>query len=104
MSEFEPEPETAAQAGRVADDIASLKQDMAALMKQMKEFAMREANRLSHDAADTISERASGLYETVSETSKKSADALTAHVEERPLQSLLIAFAAGFIFSKILTR
>ncbi len=102
MSNFEAE--TGPEAKRVADDIASLKADVASLVKQMKEIAMREAGRLGQDTADKISGRASDLYETVSERSRKSADAITAHVEEQPLSSLLIAFAAGFIFSKILTR
>ncbi len=102
MSDFESE--TAAQTGRVGDDIASLKDDVAILIKQVKELAMREASRLGQGAADTISDRASDIYETVSEKGRKSADALTAHVEEQPITSLLIAFAAGFIFSKILTR
>jgi ElaB/YqjD/DUF883 family membrane-anchored ribosome-binding protein len=102
MSDFQAE--TGPEAKRVADDIAALKQDMASLIKQMKGAAMREANRFGHDTADKISDRASDLYETVSDTGRKSADAITAHVEEQPLSSLLIAFAAGFIFSKILTR
>lgn len=102
MSDFESE--TAAQTGRVNDDIASLKDDVATLIRQMKELAMREASCFSQDAADTISDRASDIYETVSAKGRKSADALTAHVEEQPITSLLIAFAAGFIFSKILTR
>ena len=102
MSDFRAE--TGPEAQRVADDVAALKQDMAALIKQMKDTAMREANRFGQDAADKISGRASDLYETVSDKSKKSADAITARVEEQPLSSLLIAFAAGFIFSKILTR
>jgi len=102
MSDFEAA--TGPESKRVADDVAALIQDMASLIKQMKEFALREANRISHDTADKISGRASELYETVSEKGRKSADVVTAHVEEQPLSSLLIAFAAGFIFSKILTR
>ena len=102
MSDFRAE--TGPDANRVADDVAALKQDMASLIKQMKDVAMREANRFGQDTAGKITDRASGLYETVSDTSKKSADAITSHVEEQPLSSLLIAFAAGFIFSKILTR
>ncbi len=102
MSDFQAE--TRPEANRVADDVAALKQDMASLIKQMKEIAMREANKFGQDAAGKLSDRASDLYETVSDTSKKSAEAITAHVEEQPLSSLLIAFAAGFIFSKILTR
>jgi ElaB/YqjD/DUF883 family membrane-anchored ribosome-binding protein len=102
MSDFQAE--TRREAGRVADDVAALRQDVTSLIKQMKEIAVREANRFGQDAAGKISDRASDIYETVSDTSKKSADAITSHVEEQPLSSLLIAFAAGFIFSKILTR
>ncbi len=102
MSDFETE--AAPELNKAADDIAALKEDVAALIKQVKEIAKREANRFSHDTAEKISGRAADLYETVSETSRKSADAITAHVEEKPISSLLIAFAAGFIFSKILTR
>ena len=102
MSDFQAE--TGPEARRVADDVAALKQDVASLLKQMKDVAMREANRFGQDTAEKLSGRASDLYETVSDTSKKSADAITARVEEQPLTSLLIAFAAGFIFSKILTR
>ena len=102
MSDFESS--TGPESKRVADDIAALKQDVASLIKQMKDVAMREANRFGQDTADKLSGRASDIYETVSETGRRSADAVTAHVEEQPLSSLLIAFAAGFIFSKILTR
>jgi ElaB/YqjD/DUF883 family membrane-anchored ribosome-binding protein len=102
MSDFQAE--TGPDAKRVADDVAALKHDVAALIRQMKETALREANRFGQDAADRISGSASDLYETVSDTSRKSAGAITARVEEQPLTSLLIAFAAGFIFSKILTR
>jgi ElaB/YqjD/DUF883 family membrane-anchored ribosome-binding protein len=102
MSDFQSA--TGPEAKRVADDVAALKQDVASLIKQMKETAMREANRFGQDTAEKISGRASDIYATVSDSSKKSADAVTAHVEEQPLSSLLIAFAAGFIFSKILTR
>jgi ElaB/YqjD/DUF883 family membrane-anchored ribosome-binding protein len=102
MSDFQSE--TAPEAKNVADDLSMLKQDVASLIKQMKDMAMREGSRLGQDAADKISGRAADLYETVSEKSKKSAEAVTAHVEEQPLSSLLIAFAAGFIFSKIITR
>ncbi|GAB0118810.1 ElaB/YgaM/YqjD family protein [Acidisoma sp. 7E03] len=102
MTDFEAE--TAGQTNRIAEDIAALKQDVAALIRQMKDLAVREASRVSQDAADTISERAADLYDTVSDTGRRSADRISAHVEEQPVTSLLLAFAAGFIVSKILTR
>ena len=56
------------------------------------------------DAVEKVSDLASDLYQTTLVASKKSADAIAAHVQRQPLTSLLIAFAAGFVFSKILTR
>lgn len=102
MTDFESE--ASGQTNRIAEDLAALKQDVAALIRQMKDLGMREASRVSQDAADTISERAADVYETVTEKSRRSADALAAHVEEKPVTSLLLAFAAGFLFSKIMTR
>ena len=102
MTDFESE--TSGQTNLIAEDLAALKQDVAALIRQMKDLGLREASRVSQDAADTISERAADIYDTVSEKGRRSADALTAHVEEQPVTSLLLAFAAGFIFSKFMTR
>jgi ElaB/YqjD/DUF883 family membrane-anchored ribosome-binding protein len=102
MSDFQSDPAT--QAKRVSDDIAALKDDVASLVRQIKELALREAGRFSQDAAETISDRAADLYETVSDTGRRGADKVTAHIEDKPVTSLLIAFAAGFIFSKIVTR
>ncbi|MCB8877334.1 DUF883 family protein [Acidisoma silvae] len=98
MSDFEPDPSR--QAKRIADDIAALKDDVAVLVRQMKDLA----GRVGQDTADSISGQAADLYETVSETGRRSANKVTAHIEEKPIASLLIAFAAGFVFSKILTR
>ena len=98
MSDFEPDPSR--QAKRIADDIAALKDDVAVLVRQMKDLA----GRVGQDAADSISDQAADLYETVSETGRRNANKVTAHIEEKPITSLLVAFAAGFVFSKILTR
>ncbi len=96
------------QARLVSEDVAALKADVAELIRQMRDLARRETSRLSQDAADTVSDKAPDIYETVSETlsdtGRRSADALSARIEERPLATLLMAFAAGFVFSKLLTR
>jgi hydrogenase maturation factor len=43
MSDFQSE--TAPEAKNVADDLSMLKQDVASLIKQMKDMAMREGSR-----------------------------------------------------------
>lgn len=96
------------QARLVSEDVAALKADVAELIRQMRDLARHETGRMSRDAAETVSDKASDIYETVSEslseTGRRSADALSARIEERPFATLLMAFAAGFVFSKILTR
>jgi ElaB/YqjD/DUF883 family membrane-anchored ribosome-binding protein len=102
MSDFESDSPTTAK--NVADDLAMLKNDVAALIKQMKELAVREGSRIGQDAAERISGTAANVYDNVSKQGKRSAEAVSQHVEEQPISSLLIAFAAGFVFSKLFTR
>jgi ElaB/YqjD/DUF883 family membrane-anchored ribosome-binding protein len=102
MSDFQSDPHANAQ--DVADDLSMLKADVAALLKQVKDLAMRETTRISQDAAERISGTAANVYDKVSKQSRVGAEAVSQHVEEQPVQSLLLAFAAGFIFSKLFTR
>ncbi|WP_158804276.1 hypothetical protein [Acidisoma sp. L85] len=46
----------------VADDLAVLKSDVAALIKEMKDLAIREGSRIGQNAAEKISGSASDIY------------------------------------------
>lgn len=75
----------------VVKDIAALKSDIGKLMEHVK-----------NGAADTISNGTHRLYETLAAEGERSAAALSRQVEDRPLASLLIAFAVGFVGGQIL--
>jgi ElaB/YqjD/DUF883 family membrane-anchored ribosome-binding protein len=88
----------------VADDLAVLKSDVAALIKEMKDLAIREGSRIGQNAAEKISGSASDIYGEVSKQTQRSAKAVNQHVQDWPVSSLLIAFVGGFAISKLFTR
>jgi len=66
----------------IMNDVAALKSDLAALVRNMK----------------------NGVYEDLAAQGERSVKAIGRHVEEQPILSLLLAFAAGFIGSRLLSR
>ncbi len=78
---------------RIAQDIQALKADLARLMEHVKT-----------GATETVTGEASRLYETITTEGQRQAAALAQSVEEKPLASVLIAFAIGFVSGRILMR
>jgi ElaB/YqjD/DUF883 family membrane-anchored ribosome-binding protein len=78
---------------RIASDLQALKEDLARLMEHLKT-----------GATETVSGEASRLYETLTTEGQRQAAALAHSVEEKPLASVLIAFAIGFVGGRILLR
>jgi ElaB/YqjD/DUF883 family membrane-anchored ribosome-binding protein len=78
---------------QIVNDIQALKADLARLVEHLKT-----------GATETVSNEASRLYETISAEGQRQAAALAHTVEEKPLASVLIAFAVGFIGGRILLR
>jgi hypothetical protein len=66
----------------ILNDVAALKSDLAALVRGMK----------------------NGVYENLAAQGERSVKAIGRHVEEQPVMSLLLAFAVGFIGSRLLSR
>lgn len=88
----------------VADDLASLKKDFAKLMKALEVQGKHTANSFARDTLGGIEEGASEIYDRISAQGSRTAAAVNKQVEEQPAMSLAMAFAAGFIASKILSR
>jgi ElaB/YqjD/DUF883 family membrane-anchored ribosome-binding protein len=78
---------------RIASDIQALKADLARLIEHVKT-----------GATDTVSSEATRLYDTITSEGQRQAAALAQTVEEKPLASVLIAFAIGFVGGRILLR
>jgi len=84
----------------VREDVQSLKRDVAALLTHLKSNATSTAD----DALSTITAEARSIYDNLAARGQRSADAVSQHVEEQPLMSLLIAFGVGFVSGRLLSR
>ena len=88
----------------IVSDIASLKHDLAALAGHLKTGVSAAAADGARSAAGQIGEEATHVYQTLEAQGERSATAITHYVKEQPAMSLLIAFAAGFLGSRLLSR
>jgi hypothetical protein len=77
----------------ILKDIAILKQDIGKLMDQV-----------ATGAVSSVNDEARRLYGSLAAEGERSAAAIAQQVEERPIASLLVAFAVGFIGSRLLMR
>jgi ElaB/YqjD/DUF883 family membrane-anchored ribosome-binding protein len=90
------ESKTKAAAENVADEMVRLREDLAALKSDL----VRLMKNLRGDAG----EEAQQLYARLAKESERSARAVVRELEDRPLTTLLIAFAIGFIGGRFLPR
>jgi ElaB/YqjD/DUF883 family membrane-anchored ribosome-binding protein len=95
-------------------DIGAIKQDLAALRKTIDDLA-DDFNRAGDNAVEeaaarfgeTVKKLRAQLNEAVqdvAERGRRSAETVTSSVSERPMQSLMLAFAAGMIIAQFLKR
>ncbi|MDR3440537.1 hypothetical protein [Telmatospirillum sp.] len=84
----------------IMNDIASLKHDLAMLAGHWKDSAVDTTS----DAAGQIGKEASRLYDNLASQGGRSADAIGRQIEKQPVMSLLLAFALGFLGSRLLPR
>jgi ElaB/YqjD/DUF883 family membrane-anchored ribosome-binding protein len=88
--------DAAADFEKLREDIAALRGDLTRLVKSMS----RDAGDLSNEAQ----QEARRLYSKLAKESERSAKAIVHELEERPLTTLLIAFAIGFVGGRFLPR
>lgn len=81
-------------------DVERLKKDLAKALEHLKTGAVNSASNLAED----VSEEAAALYEALHKRSDRAAKALSKQIEEQPITSLMVAFAAGFLFSRLTDR
>ena len=89
----DPVDEAAADLDRIKDDVASLRNDLGSL-----------ANNLKTGAVNGVSDEAKHLYDSLVAKGDRSVGAVSRRIEEQPMLSILLAFAAGFIGGRFIGR
>ncbi|MEP6828558.1 MAG: hypothetical protein ABJA10_10845 [Aestuariivirga sp.] len=92
--------EAGADIQSIMNDLASLRDDIAALTKHVS----NNAYDASSAAAGEVGAGATKVYNNMAAQGQRSAKAIGQQVEEQPLTALLIAFALGFVGSRMLSR
>lgn len=86
--------------GAVKDDLAKLRSDIANLSNALKELTSETV----HDRFDSLRGGIDRLTDDAKLQSREMMDDLTAHIEERPLTSVLIAFGVGVLLGRLFDR
>ena len=88
----------------VLSDIAALRADVAKLASHLSGSAINATSAAARGTADKISADATRIYDTVAEQAGRSAKAIGRQVELQPVASLLVAFALGYVGSRLMAR
>lgn len=88
----------------IIDDLAALKRDVAKALDHLKHLSLDDTVDAARDFADDVGDEMNGLYKDVAKKGRRTAKAVGRHVEDQPITSLLIAFSAGFVMSKLFSR
>lgn len=95
--------ETSSELQVIMGEITSLKRDLATLVRGLKSEVSEDAS-LVRGAAKHLGKDARHAYENLAVEGERSVKAIGRKVEEQPAMSLLIAFAVGFLGSRLLSR
>jgi ElaB/YqjD/DUF883 family membrane-anchored ribosome-binding protein len=88
----------------IARDLTVLKQDVAALIAELRAGTTARAKTMVHDAAEQVTNTASQLYGQATAGAERTVKSISKEVDEHPLSSLLVAFAIGFVANRVLSR
>ena len=83
-----------------AADFDSVKTDIVSLRDDLRSLA----GHLKTGAVNGVSGEANRLYERLAEQGGRSVGAVSRRIEEQPMLSILLAFAAGFVGGRLLRR
>jgi hypothetical protein len=103
VAKITPNAEASPELQAIMGDVAALKRDLAVLIRQMK-IAAGDDVACERSVAGQLGDEALRIYENLAAQGDRSIKALGRQVEEQPVVSLLVAFAVGFIGSRMLSR
>ena len=81
-------------------DISALKKDLTVALAHLKSGAVNGARNATAHIADS----ASGLSESLVAQGERAAKSVGDHIEQQPFTSVLVAFSAGLLLSRFLSR
>jgi ElaB/YqjD/DUF883 family membrane-anchored ribosome-binding protein len=81
-------------------DLDDIKEELATLRKDIAVLARHAGN----GAMDKMSDHGHRIYERVQDGGERVVRAASHEIEERPLTSVLVAFAVGFVGGRLLAR
>lgn len=87
----------------IMSDVAALKRDLAALVRSMKADVSEDV-ACARSAVGQWGDEALRVYENLAAQGGRSVKAVGRQVEQQPVMSLLVAFAVGFLGSRLLPR
>jgi ElaB/YqjD/DUF883 family membrane-anchored ribosome-binding protein len=87
----------------ISTDIAALKRDLATLLQTIRDNAINDATQAKSMVGHLGEEAIQGCH-TMAAQGERAIKAVGHQVEERPLMSLALAFAVGFLGSRLLSR
>ena len=109
LSEWE-----ATMADSIKDDVAALREDLdalrsdigslAATLKGMAGNAARSAGDAAEENVEELRQRLERLADEVRHRGRAASESIQRQVEERPITSLLVAFALGLVISRLFDR
>jgi hypothetical protein len=89
----------------LADDVAALRRDLAALMTHVRGGGITGAAReTTAEIGAQPGGEAKELYARLAAEGERTAQTISRHIDEQPLTSVLLAFAAGFVAGRLLPR
>lgn len=92
----------------IVADLAQLKRDVTKALQHVKSLSLDDAldGALdgARDLADDLGDEAADLYKTLQKRGRRTAKVVEKQIDDQPIASLLMAFAAGFVISKIFFR
>jgi ElaB/YqjD/DUF883 family membrane-anchored ribosome-binding protein len=92
--------ETGLDMGAVRADISALKRDVASAAGHLAD----DATNGMRDAAAHVTNAASNVTDDIMARGARAAKAIGQHIEKQPLVSVLLAFTAGVVLSRLLPR
>ena len=101
-------------ADSIRDDVDALREDLdalrsdigslAATMKDLLGSAARSAGSAAEENIEEIRQRLERLADEVRDRGRAASETIQRQVEERPITSLLVAFALGLVISRLFDR